>query len=48
MFKISASQISDTIDLDSFKGAYSAELLYSDHIELFFEVDTEIYVSVFK
>jgi uncharacterized Rmd1/YagE family protein len=48
MFKVSASQISESIDIDSFKGAYTAELLYADHVELFYEVDTEIYVAIFK
>ena len=48
MFKVISSQISDNIDIDSFKRVYSAELLYSDHVELFYEVDTEVYVSVFK
>ena len=48
MFKIIASQISDTIDIDSFIGDYSAELLHYDNIESFYEVDTELYVSVFK
>lgn len=48
MFKISAFQISDSIDLDSFSSVYTAELLYSDHLELFYEVGTEIYLSVYK
>jgi len=48
MFKIFATQISDEINLDSFRVQYSAELLYSNYYELFYEVDTEIYVSIFK
>ena len=48
MFKVLAHQISDSIDLDSFATANSAELLYSDHIELFYEAGTEIYMSVFR
>jgi len=47
MFKIIANQISDKINIDSFKEAYTAELLYSDYIELFYEVGTEQYVSIF-
>lgn len=48
MFKVASHQISDNIDLESFAAAYTAELLYSDHIELFYEAGTEIYISVFK
>jgi required for meiotic nuclear division protein 1 len=48
MFKVSASQISNNIDIDSFAAVCSYELLHSDHTELFYEVDTELYVSVFR
>jgi uncharacterized Rmd1/YagE family protein len=48
MFNIYAAQISAEINLHSFQKAYTAELLYSNHYELFYEVDTEVYVSVFR
>lgn len=48
MFKVIANQISDNIDIESFAAAYSAELLYSDDIEMFYEVDTELYVAIYK
>src|SRR5208337_3551878 len=48
MFKISAIQISDKIDIVSFMGDHRAELVYSDRFELFYEVGTELYVSIFK
>ncbi len=48
MFKITASQISDNIDIDSFKGIYKAELFYSDKFELFYKVDAEICFSVYS
>jgi required for meiotic nuclear division protein 1 len=48
MFNVYATQISDSIDIDAFQTAYSAELLHFNHHELFYEVDTEVYVSVFR
>lgn len=48
MYKVSATQISDHINLDSFQTEYTAELLYSNYYELFYEVGTEQYISVLK
>lgn len=48
MYKIIATQISENINIESFQAAYTAELLYSNYYELFYEVDTEQYVSVLK
>ena len=47
-YKIVANQISDNINIDLFQSAYNAELLYSNYYELFYEVDTEQYISIFK
>ena len=48
MYKVTATQISDYINIDSFQAAYTAELLFSNYSELFYEVGTEQYVSVLK
>lgn len=48
MYKIIATQISDNINIDAFKEAYNAELLYTNYYELFYEVGTEQYLSVLK
>ncbi len=48
MFTVLSSQISENIDIDSFARAFNGELLYSDRMELFYEVDTEVYVSIFR
>jgi uncharacterized Rmd1/YagE family protein len=48
MYKVIATQISDSIDLEKLSAAYNAELLHSDHFELFYETGTEMYVSVFR
>lgn len=48
MFQVTASMISSNIEIDSFAAVCSYELLYSDHTELFYEVDTELYVSIFR
>jgi uncharacterized Rmd1/YagE family protein len=48
MYKIFALQISDSIDLKSLQNDFASELIFSNHNELFYEVDTEVYISVFK
>lgn len=48
MFKITANQISDSIDIDQFQLHYTGELLYSNYYELFYEVGTEQFISVLK
>ncbi len=48
MYKAIATQISDHINIETFQTVYDAELLYSNYYELFYEVGTEQYVSVFK
>ncbi len=48
MYKVLAYQISDAIDIETFQTAYAAELINSNHFELFYEVDSTRYVSVFK
>lgn len=48
MYIVKAIQISDHINLDSFRTGYDAELLYANHFELYYEVDTEKYLSVLK
>jgi Uncharacterized conserved protein len=47
-YNVLAQQISDNIDIDSFQSAYKAELINSNHFELFYEIDAFRYVSVFK
>lgn len=48
MYKVIATQISDHINIESFQAAYTAELLYSNYYELFYEVGTEQYISILK
>jgi required for meiotic nuclear division protein 1 len=48
MYNIVAYQISDSIDIDFFQTVYTAELISNNYYELFYEVDTEQYVSIFK
>ncbi len=48
MFKIITNQISDIINIESFAADYTGELLYSNHLELFYESDTEQYVFIFS
>ncbi len=48
MYKINATQISDEINLESMQADYTAELLYTNYYELFYEVGTEQYISVLK
>jgi required for meiotic nuclear division protein 1 len=46
--KVVSYQIADTIDVKQFSSAFKAELYYSDPSELFYKVDTDQYVYVFK
>jgi required for meiotic nuclear division protein 1 len=48
MYNVIAYQISDNIDIESFQTVYTAELINSNYYELFYEVGTEQYISVFK
>jgi uncharacterized Rmd1/YagE family protein len=48
MYKVKATQISDSINIDLFQTVYTAELLYSNYYELFYETDTEQYISILK
>jgi required for meiotic nuclear division protein 1 len=47
-YKVLSFQICDSIDIKSFKGAFSAELIYSDSDELFFQIGPAQYIYVFK
>ncbi len=48
MFKVFAFQISDSIDIKSFKAAFTAEIYFSDNDELFYEVAPHKFIYVFK
>ena len=48
MYKVLSLQISDSIDLKSFRGFFTAELIFSDSDELLFEISTDKYIYVFK
>lgn len=48
MYKINATQISDQINLESLQTDFTAELLFVNYYELFYEVGTEQYISVLK
>jgi uncharacterized Rmd1/YagE family protein len=48
MFKVFAFQISDSIDIKSFKTAFTAEIYFSDNDELFYEIGTDKFIYVFK
>jgi uncharacterized Rmd1/YagE family protein len=48
MFKVFAYQYSESIDVKSFKSDFTAELNYSSSDELFYKVDSNLYVYVFK
>jgi len=41
-------QIADSIDIKSFKAAFKAELRYSDTEELFYRIESEQFIYVFK
>ncbi|RYZ59083.1 MAG: RMD1 family protein [Chitinophagaceae bacterium] len=46
--KVISHQIADFIDLKQFSAAFKAELAYSDPAELFYRMDTDQYIYVFK
>ena len=46
--KVISFQVADTIDIKLFKSSYSATLHYSDTDELFYLIDKEKYLYVFK
>ena len=48
MYKVQSFQISDTIDIKSFKNFFTAKLFYSDSDELYFQVSADQYIYVFK
>lgn len=48
MLHVTAYQIADSIDIKAVKGAFKAELHYSDSDELFYLPDTNEYIYVFK
>ncbi len=48
MYKVQSFQISDTIDIKSFKIYFTAKLIYSDSDELLFQTGTDQFVYVFK
>jgi uncharacterized Rmd1/YagE family protein len=48
MLKVLSFQIADSIDIKAFKTVFTAELLYSDSDELFYETDPEQFLYVFK
>src|ERR1700741_1303973 len=48
MLKVQAYQYSETIDIKSFRSDFIADLLYSSSDELFYKLDVETYVYVFK
>lgn len=46
--KVISYQIADSIDVKQFSAFFKAELYYSDPSELFYRIDTDHYVYVFK
>ena len=48
MLKVISIQIADSIDIKSFKTFFTAEIYRADSDELFYRVDTEKYLYVFK
>ncbi|HEX2606073.1 MAG TPA: RMD1 family protein [Flavisolibacter sp.] len=48
MPEVVSYQIADSIDIKSFKLAFKAELYYSDASELFYKMDTDQFIYVFK
>src|SRR4051812_34852060 len=47
-YEVQSFQISDSIDIKSFKNIFASELIYSDSDELFYQFGTDQYVYVFK
>ena len=48
MLKVLAFQIADSVDIKSFKAAFTAEIYYADSEELFYSIDKEKLIYVFK
>ena len=46
--KVVSYQLADSIDVKGFCAAFKAELYYSDPAELFFRMDNDRYLYVFK
>lgn len=46
--QVSSYQIADSIDIKMFKAGFKAELHFSDADELFYKIDTDQYIYVFK
>jgi required for meiotic nuclear division protein 1 len=48
MYKVISYQIADSIDIKNVKAAFKAELAFGDADELFYQVDEDRYVYIFK
>ncbi len=48
MLKVLSYQIADSIDIKSFKAAFTAEIYYADSEELFYHIEKEKLIYVFK
>ena len=48
MQQVLSYQIADSIDIKQFKNAFKAEIYYSDADELFYRIDQEKFIYVFK
>lgn len=48
MIKVLAYQIADSIDIRAFKTSFKAEVHYSDNDEVFYVIDNDKYIYVFK
>src|SRR5215217_5155843 len=48
MLKVYAFQIADSIDIKQFRATFTAELYHEDSDELFYQVETQKFIYVFK
>ncbi len=48
MLKVLSFQVADTIDIKGFKTAFTAEIHHADSDELFYLIDTQKFIYVFK
>ena len=48
MLSVKAFQIADSLDIRGFKEGFKAEVVYHDSDEIFFKVDGDAYIYVFK
>lgn len=48
MFKVHAYQLAESIDIRQFRTAFTAELVHSDADELFFKIEPEKFIYIFK